>query len=127
MNLTNIAAFAGAMVVIPMLLAFLKSAWPRKPDGSPGEIPSQLIIILVLVLSLGWGLVLWSAGEVAVGGSHLPDFITQVLVTAFAASGLREQAVTLLPTLSNLALLQEKSKTAAAASGGESSAPPPGG
>lgn len=109
MNATSITEFVGAMVVIPMILAFLKSAWPRKKDGSEGEPPGNLIIVLVLAMSLAWGFVLWSAGQVAIGGTHLPDFVIQVLVTAFAASGLREHATTLVPTLSNLALLQEKS------------------
>ena len=100
MNLSNVTEFAGAAVVIPIAIALIKSIWLGMPE--------RAVIACVFALSLGWGVVLWYAGEVPIGGSHLPEWITGVLVTAFAASGLREHVTTLAPALSNLALLQPK-------------------
>ena len=104
MNLTNAAELGGAAIVIPMILALIKSVWLTMPD--------RFIMVTVAALALAWGGVLVYSGELH---TDLPTFIVSWLLTTFAASGVREHAVTLVPSLGELALLEKKPATPPAA------------
>lgn len=97
MNLTNAAELGGAAIVIPMILALIKSVWLTMPD--------RFIMVTVAGLALAWGGILVYSGQLHV---DLPTFIVSWLLTTFGASGVREHAVTLVPSLSDLALLEKK-------------------
>ena len=110
MDFTTVAEFGGAALVIPMILALVKSAW---------DVPTRYVQLLVVALAAAWGGVLVYGGQITFDA---PTFIIEVLMTAAAASGTREHATTLAPGLSNLALLQPKGTA-----GTPPVAPPPAG
>lgn len=77
-DFSTVAAFGGAALVIPMVLALIKSLW---------AMPARMVPIACLALSVAWGALLWGTGYL---DTDVPAFVVAALITAAAASGVRE-------------------------------------
>lgn len=90
MDLTQISLFAGALIVLPGLMAIIQSAV---------SIPVRIVLPIYLLMSVLWGVVLYFSGQISF---NLAAFVIQSIVTAFGAAGVHQQLPTFVPATSAL-------------------------
>lgn len=91
MDFTTIAAFGGAAVILPIIMQALRSAI---------AVPDRMILLILIVLSAGWGVALFYSGLISFSPA---PFIVQALLTAMTASGVHGQAATFFPQIDSVA------------------------